>query len=223
MDVENEKIFTYKNQSYKVDELGYLINFEDWDENYAEGIAISIGMVDNLTEEHWKIIRYIRSSFIETKECPTIYTTCRKNNLKLADLRKLFPTGYQRGACKIAGISYKENYLRYYYWDNQKKELPDKSKEKHYLVDSLGFLIRFEDWDPAFAIGKAIELKIPNNLEQMHWEIIRFMRSSYQENKKIPTVYELCEKFFLEIEDLEKLFPDGYHRGVIKISGLRLK
>lgn len=223
MDDQKVTIFTYNNKSYKVDELGFLINFEEWDENFAEGVAISLGMSDGLSNEHWRIINYIRKTFIETKECPIIYTTCKNNNLKLADLRRLFPSGYQRGACKIAGISYKENYIRHYYWDNQQKELSVRLEEKNYLVDSLGFLINYQDWDPTFAIGKALELKMGNKLEQKHWEIISYMRKSFEIKRRIPTVYELCENFNIELEDLEKLFPDGYHRGVIKLSGLRLR
>ncbi len=39
----------------------------------------------------------------------------------------------------------------------------------------------------------------------------------------VPTVYETCEENRIEIEDLEALFPDGYHRGAVKISGLRVR
>ena len=27
----------------------------------------------------------------------------------------------------------------------------------------------------------------------------------------------------LKIDELEKLFPDGYHRGAVKLAGLRLR
>ena len=36
------------------------------------------------------------------------------------------------------------------------------------------------------------------------------------------TAYETCADNEVEIEDLERLFPDGYHRGAVKISGLRV-
>lgn len=39
----------------------------------------------------------------------------------------------------------------------------------------------------------------------------------------VPTVYETCETFGIEIEELEQLFPDGYHRGAVKIAGLRVR
>jgi tRNA 2-thiouridine synthesizing protein E len=38
-----------------------------------------------------------------------------------------------------------------------------------------------------------------------------------------PSVTETCEVNDLDIEELEQLFPDGYHRGAVKIAGLRLR
>ena len=34
---------------------------------------------------------------------------------------------------------------------------------------------------------------------------------------------ETCEANDIDLDELEQLFPDGYHRGVIKIAGLRLR
>jgi tRNA 2-thiouridine synthesizing protein E len=36
-------------------------------------------------------------------------------------------------------------------------------------------------------------------------------------------VIETCEATDLDIAELERLFPDGYHRGAVKIAGLRLR
>jgi tRNA 2-thiouridine synthesizing protein E len=36
-------------------------------------------------------------------------------------------------------------------------------------------------------------------------------------------VTETCEANDLDIDELEQLFPDGYHRGAVKIAGLRLR
>ena len=60
-------------------------------------------------------------------------------------------------------------------------------------------------------------------LTNKHWGVIRFLRQSYMENGQVPTVFETCERCGLEIEDLERLFPDGYHRGAVKIAGLRVR
>jgi tRNA 2-thiouridine synthesizing protein E len=39
--------------------------------------------------------------------------------------------------------------------------------------------------------------------------------------KGVPTVYETCEDTDVERDLLERLFPDDYHRGLVKIEGLR--
>lgn len=43
----------------------------------------------------------------------------------------------------------------------------------------------------------------------------------YEEHKRVPTVYVTCEDTGVELDLLERLFPDGYHRGLVKIAGLR--
>jgi tRNA 2-thiouridine synthesizing protein E len=34
---------------------------------------------------------------------------------------------------------------------------------------------------------------------------------------------ETCEANSIEIDEFATLFPDGYHRGAVKIAGLRLR
>ena len=216
------KKLVFNNKEYEVDWLGFLINPNDWDENFAKSLTSDLSIPDGLTDEHMKVIYFIREFFLKTKVCPNIYTTCRNNNLKLKDLRILFPTGYHRGACKIAGISYRDGYLTHYYCDNIQELKPKPQDNKIYRVDVNGFLIYAGDWDKAFALNRAGELKMPELLTEKHFEVIDYLRDSFTENGNIPNVFETCEHFNFELEDLEKLFPDGYHRGAIKIAGLRI-
>ncbi|MCX7737368.1 MAG: TusE/DsrC/DsvC family sulfur relay protein [Candidatus Kapabacteria bacterium] len=211
--------FNYNDKIYTVDEHGFLINPSDWDMDFAIGMAKEMDIT--LTDSHWKVINFIRQEFEKTGECPVIFTTCKQNNLRLRDLQMLFPLGYQRCACKIAGLSYKSGYLQYYYWDNQEKKVPVNIVEKNYLVDRLGYLINPDDWDPEWTLGKAYEMKI--KLEKDHWQVINYLRNEWSSKHKIPTIYELCEHFNFTLEDLEILFPDGFHRGAVKLAGLRLK
>jgi tRNA 2-thiouridine synthesizing protein E len=64
---------------------------------------------------------------------------------------------------------------------------------------------------------------MPQLLEDEHWKIIYYLRASNKKNKVVPTIYETCEANDIEIGDLERLFPDGYHRGAVKIAGLRVR
>ncbi len=60
-----------------------------------------------------------------------------------------------------------------------------------------------------------------NELRVSHWKIMRFLRTQYKKTSQVPTIYETCEANEVELEEMESLFPDGYHRGAVKIAGLK--
>ena len=215
--------FNFKGKTYLVDSEGFLMDYSKWDKDFAEGMAPRVQITQGLTKEHWDVINSIREMFNKTGKCPLVYETCRMNGLHLSDLKKLFPTGYLRGVCKLAGFTYKEGYMQYSW---QKASLGDISamyEDRIYRVDIRGFLIDPSDWDENYAQYKAHEMKIPGKLTEQHFKIIRFLRDSYQKNKVVPSIYETCEINQIDIEELERLFPDGYHRGAVKIAGLRVR
>ncbi len=212
---------TLGNKKYEVDEKGFLVDFHDWDENFAT--ILSRDMISNggLTGDHWKIIKFIRDSFAKSGKCPLVYETCRANGLRVQDLQKLFPSGYLRGACKLAGLTYKDGY-GVVGWIRPEERIKPVLVEKVYRLDVRGFLIHPQDWDEDYARYKAHEMKLPQGLTEKHWEVINYLRRSFRETGVVPTVYDACEANRLSLDEMEKLFPDGYHRGAIKISGLRV-
>lgn len=183
-------------------------------------MAAEFGMAGGLTELHWRVIHYIHDSLKDSGICPIIYKTCRANNISLDDLKKLFPAGYLRGACKLAGVTYKEGYVGHSWLLSSADEIEPIQLNKAYNVDVRGFLINPGEWDEHFAMYKAFEMKMPSELSEKHWQIIDYLRNSFGRNGAVPTVYETCEANKVTIEELEKLFPDGYHRGAVKIAGL---
>ena len=196
--------FTFENKEYMVDTEGFLLNSNDWDENFARGMAPKLGILSGLSEDHWKIINFIRNFFKRTGRRPVVYVTCRKNQLDLQELNKLFPTGYLRGACKIAGVAVRGREVR------------------TYEVDDRGFLINPEQWHQKYAILKARELQI-RKLTNQHWQVINFLSTSFEKNHIVPTIYDTCEATGIGLEEFQKLFPEGYHRSAVKISGLRTR
>ena len=64
---------------------------------------------------------------------------------------------------------------------------------------------------------------MPTELTDRHWEVIFFLRRSYKKEKQVPTIYETFKAVGISIEELENLFPDGYHRGAVKIAGLKVR
>ncbi|MFH1374906.1 MAG: TusE/DsrC/DsvC family sulfur relay protein [bacterium] len=214
-------VFEYREKKYTVGFEGFLVKFDDWDENFAEGMALDVNIHDGLTEDHWRVIGFIRDAFKNEGKCPLVYETCRSNSLHLAGLKALFPKGYHRGACKLAGITYEQSYLPQSLID-ESMALTPAVEGKIYRIDAQGFLVDPQEWDGQFTLCKAYEMKM-DKLTKNHWRIINFVRNWYKRTGIVPTVYETCEANDLDIENLESLFPDGYHRGVIKIAGLRVK
>jgi tRNA 2-thiouridine synthesizing protein E len=69
----------------------------------------------------------------------------------------------------------------------------------------------------------AQDLKMEGGLNESHWKVIRFLRETFREKGEVPTVYTTCETLGLELGGLEELFPDGYHRGAVRIAGLHAR
>jgi len=221
----NMGVLKHKGKSYDLDSSGFLTDTERWDENFPDAIAPQLKIEKGLTKEHWDVIHYIRNTYKKTGICPTVFESCRMNGLRRKQLKKLFPTGYQRGACKLAGISFRDSHKQQELFTTEAAEaLHAVASKKSYTVDVRGFLMDPDEWDEHYAIHRAYEMKIPGGkLTEKHWKVINFLRESYKKNNEIPNVYDTCEASDLELEDLEQLFPDGYHRGAVKIAGLRLR
>jgi cysteine desulfurase family protein len=222
-DVNASSESTHDDKQYQIDWLGFLIDKDRWDERFAVETAASLGMQGELTEEHWRIIRCIRDHTATTGRCPLVYQTCKKTGLGLADLQRLFPTGYLRGACKIAGISYETGSF------NEPRAHKDEAlpvfggaATRSYSVTVHGFLLNPSEWDEAFAAGKAGELGLSCGLAEEHFRVIRFMRDHYKHKQLVPTVFETCAGCGISLEELELLFPTGYQRGAVKTAGLRV-
>lgn len=217
------KNFIHKGKKYSVDKYGYLIDPAQWDENYAEGMASRVRIPDGLSEEHWRIIRFIRSSFEKISICPLVYVACKENNIGLGDMNRLFPTGYHRGACKLAGISYRQGYFQKYWLEENLPKIENDYKLKIYRIDAQGFLVDPSEWDANFALNKAFELKMPELLTDKHWQLITYLRRKFKKTHDIPSIYVTCTENGLDIDMFNELFPDGYHRGALKLAGLRLE
>lgn len=54
--------------------------------------AYEMNMPSMLTDEHWRIIYYLRDAFKKTGEIPTAYETCKANEMESKRLEEFFPT-----------------------------------------------------------------------------------------------------------------------------------
>jgi tRNA 2-thiouridine synthesizing protein E len=85
------------------DEEGFLLKSEAWNKDVAELIAQGESP-KGLTEEHWKVIDYLRRYYLEFNTVPPVRMVCKRTGLKYGYICELFPSGLTRGACKVAGI-----------------------------------------------------------------------------------------------------------------------
>jgi tRNA 2-thiouridine synthesizing protein E len=217
---------TFGGKVYEVDSIGFLQDYRAWDENFARGLAPLL-KIEGLSSRHWQVIRFIRESFEQKGKCPLVYETCKANGLRLRDLEQLFPTGYLRGACRLAGLTYRERAINFFGEGGStagtESALALGPADKVYRVDVCGFLVDPSEWDEKFAVHRAYEMKDPCDLTPRHWEVISFLRSHFSRTGQVPTVYQTCEANHTDLDELEALFPDGYQRGAVKIAGLRVK
>ncbi|WP_031514265.1 TusE/DsrC/DsvC family sulfur relay protein [Desulfofalx alkaliphila] len=90
-------------QQIEIDEDGFLINTDQWSEAVAHMFAKDEG-IDELTEDHWKVINYLRDYFFQFGIAPMIRKLCKETGFSLKQIYQLFPTGPAKGACKLAGL-----------------------------------------------------------------------------------------------------------------------
>lgn len=93
----------------EVDAEGYLVDPAQWSEQVAEELARQEGIV--LGAEHWAVIRFMREYYKRHQIAPDArhvmkHLAAYKGPDEAArnDLFVLFPYGYVKQACRIAGM-----------------------------------------------------------------------------------------------------------------------
>lgn len=90
-------------KAYAVDEDGFLEDPAVWNDEVAQDLATTEG-VSALTEDHWKVVRYLRTYYLEFGIAPMIRKLCKETGFKLSQVYEMFPSGPAKGACKVAGL-----------------------------------------------------------------------------------------------------------------------
>lgn len=93
----------FNGKTFEMDGDGFMVKPEEWTEDLANVIAKKDG-INELTENHWKVIRCIRENYEEKGIAPMVRTICKTADLKLKEIYELFPLGPARGACRVAGL-----------------------------------------------------------------------------------------------------------------------
>ncbi len=90
-------------KSVELDEDGFIVNLDEWSEEVAVYLAKEEG-VEELTEDHWKLINYLKQYFAEYGIAPMVRKMTKESGFSLKEIYDLFPSGPAKGACKVAGL-----------------------------------------------------------------------------------------------------------------------
>lgn len=86
-----------------VDAEGFLTSPDGWSREIAVEIARQNG-IDPMTERHWQVVDFMRTTYLATGSAPTIRTLGKASGVPIKELYQLFPKGPAKLAAKIGGI-----------------------------------------------------------------------------------------------------------------------
>jgi TusE/DsrC/DsvC family sulfur relay protein len=85
--------------------------------------------------------------------------------------------------------------------------------------DAEGFLLDLDQWTEEMAAEIAAENGI-DALTDRHWQVIHFMRETYQSTGSAPSIRTLGKASGVPIKELYALFPKGPAKLAAKIAGI---
>ncbi len=94
----------HRGRELEVNADGFLVHPEEWDEDVARFLARTAEGLDELGDDHWAVIRFIRGHFLARRRAPLVRALCKATGLHLRRIYQLFPSGPAKGACKVAGL-----------------------------------------------------------------------------------------------------------------------
>jgi TusE/DsrC/DsvC family sulfur relay protein len=96
-------VFEHGRIRVDVDDQGYLLDFDQWNDRIAEALAADEGIAA-LTDDHWTVIEFLREFQEEKGTAPMIRVLCRGVGMNLQRIYELFPGGPAKCACRVAGL-----------------------------------------------------------------------------------------------------------------------
>lgn len=101
--------FEFEGKPIKVYASGNLVNLEDWSEALADALAKRESI--QLTEEHWKILKFLRKFYFQYGVTPMVKVLIKHMTEELgadsanqSHMYKLFPGGPAKQGSRIAGL-----------------------------------------------------------------------------------------------------------------------
>lgn len=91
-------------QKLEISEEGFLVDPKQWNAAVAAYLAKTEEGLNQLSDEHWAVISFIREHYVRNSLAPMVRSICKTTGLPLKRIYELFPSGPAKGACKLAGL-----------------------------------------------------------------------------------------------------------------------
>ena len=85
-----------------VDDDGHMTDIDQWDEDVAKGLAADMEL--ELTDEHWKVINFIRDEYKKSGTTATLRKIGKQSGVDIKGLYQLFPEKPLRKSSTLAGL-----------------------------------------------------------------------------------------------------------------------
>jgi TusE/DsrC/DsvC family sulfur relay protein len=95
-------VTTIAGRGVHVDDEGFLTVYDEWDDDLARQLAAQIGI--DLTDAHWKPIRFLREDYAARGETPTLRRVSVAGGVATKALFTLFPNKPAKKMAYIAGL-----------------------------------------------------------------------------------------------------------------------
>ena len=82
---------------------GVFTDPDQWTEAMAPELAAAEG-IDELTEDHWRVIKFMRTEYAEKGTGPTVRILGKASGVSVKELYQLCPKAPAKTAARIAGI-----------------------------------------------------------------------------------------------------------------------
>ncbi len=95
-------VTTINGREIHVNDEGFLTEYGEWDDDLAKVLATNIGV--DLTEAHWKAIRFLREDFTAQGETATTRRVQTAGGIPVKEQFVLFPKKPAKKMAYIAGL-----------------------------------------------------------------------------------------------------------------------
>ncbi|MDH4117461.1 MAG: TusE/DsrC/DsvC family sulfur relay protein [Acidimicrobiia bacterium] len=95
-------VATIAGREVHVDDEGFMTEYGEWNEDVASQLAANIGI--ELTDAHWKAIRFLREDYLAQGETPTLRRVTNEAGIPTKELFTLFPKKPAKKMAYISGV-----------------------------------------------------------------------------------------------------------------------